>query len=92
MKIVWNEEALKMIYISEELRKRIEKQVFKLNLKDLERLREYEEIGDAIILKEPGLYEEGGLLIKVVKHKGEIKLVAGVYEVVYAEEHFPEVF
>ena len=55
--------------------------------KELRKLREYEKTGDAIVLGEPDPYEEG-LVVKIVKHNGKLKLVAGLYGCGYLEEYY----
>ena len=86
MQVVWNEEGLKKIPLSEEVKKKVEEQVKKLSLEEIEKLGEYEETGDEYVLPEPDPYE--GLYVKIVKHKGKYKLVAGIWEHAYREEYY----
>jgi len=85
-KIVWDENAVKITFVNEELKKKIEDYIDKANIKELMSLKEYEETGDERII--PVIDPSGGSYIKIVKHKGKLKLIAGVWEHGYAEEYF----
>ena len=88
MHIIWDEEALNYIYLSEEVKRKIEEWVKSLSEKELEKLEEYEETGDAIVCPTVDFDSEGGLAIKVVKHNGKFMLVAGVYGCSFGEEYY----
>jgi len=60
-----------------------------LRREELERLKEYEETGDALLCPFVDPYREGGLLVKVVKREGKYVVAAGVAECgPLAEEHY----
>jgi len=75
------------IHLDENVKKRIEKQVKKVNLEKIRGFGEYEETGDEYVLLKPDPYE--GLFVKVVKHEGKLMIVAGLWEHGgYVEEYY----
>jgi len=88
IKIKWDEKALKSIYplkfIDDKVKRKVEEEVAKLDVYELTKLREYEETWDEYVLREPNLMM--GILVKIVKHKGSLKLIARIFG--YPEEYF----
>ena len=80
VRIKWIEEALSHIHLSDNVKRRVEEWVKELRREKLERLREYEETGDALVCPLIDPYREGGLLVKIVKHKGRYMVAAGLVE------------
>ena len=88
MRVIWDDEALGYIYLSEEIKRKVEEWVKSLSKKELEELKEYEETGDAIVCPTLDFNSEGGLVVKAVKHNGKFMLVAGVYGCGFGEEYY----
>ena len=86
VKVIWDEDAVKMIFVNEELKKKIENYIAKVKVEELLNLKEYEVVGDEHII--PVIDPSEGSYIKIVKHKGKFKLIAGIWEHGYAEEFF----
>jgi len=84
MKVIWYGRA--NILLKERIKGIIVRQLRKIPTNRLARLREYEETGDAIQLDRPR--PEEGVIIKVVRHKGKLVLVAELYEHGYSEEYY----
>lgn len=89
MKIKWLKEGLEMVPLNESLKKKIEKWVANVDPEELKKLNEYEENGDSIVCPLIDSYLEGGIVIKIVKHKGKYKVSAGIYgQAGYVEEYY----
>ena len=88
MRVRWLREGLEMIPLSEDVRRRVEEWVSRLKPEELRLLREYEETGDALVCPLVDPYEEGGLVVKLVRHKGMYMVVAGIYEGGRVEEYY----
>jgi len=73
--------------LSEDIRQVITHEISRLDFGEVERLNEYEETGDAILLPRPNIYEEG-IYAKVVKHKDKIMLIIGQGEHDFVEEYY----
>ncbi len=86
MRIIWDEKGLLFIPLREEVKRKVEEQVAKIDPSKLENLREYEVYGDEIVLEEPDSME--GQYVKIVKHKGKFMLVAGNWEHEFREEYY----
>lgn len=86
MKIEWIKETQDLI--DNETKNKIIECVKNLNIKELDKLGEYEETGDAITCKNIDPYETGGLIIKIVKHNNKYMVTAGTYQKEYAEEYY----
>ena len=80
MRVKWVEEALERVSLSGDVKRKVEEWVKGLRREELERLREYEETGDALPCPLIDPYREGGLLVKLVKHEGKFMVAAGVAE------------
>ena len=84
MRVVWYSQADALI--SDRVRRVVEAQVARLPQGRLLRLREYEMTGDALVLDRPR--PEEGLVVKVVRHRGRLALVAELLERGYSEEYY----
>jgi len=80
VRVKWIEEALERVSLSGDVKRKVEEWVKGLRREELERLREYEETGDALPCPLIDPYLEGGLLVKLVKHEGKYMVAAGVAE------------
>ncbi|HDN17724.1 MAG: hypothetical protein DRJ51_03260 [Thermoprotei archaeon] len=85
VKVKWYRDI--WIPLEEDIKRRVEEQIGKMDLEKVRGFREYEETGDEYILPEPNPYE--GLFVKVVKHEGKLMVVAGQWEHGgYVEEYY----
>ncbi len=83
VRLRWFPEAM----LSEDIKQAITHEISRLDFEEIERLNEYEESGDAILLPRPDIYKEG-IYAKVVKHRGRIMLVIGQGEHDFVEEYY----
>ena len=80
VRLRWFPEAM----LSEDIKQAITHEISMLDFKEIERLNEYEESGDAVLLPRPDIYKEG-IYAKVVKHSFHT-----VLHPVYALFHPPQ--
>ena len=88
MRVRWLHEGLEMIPLSEDVRRRVEEWVSRLRPEELEKLREYEKTGDALVCPLVDPYAEGGLVVKLVRRGGRYMITAGIYEGGLVEEYY----